>query len=142
MLCSWWRYWLEFNSLMACKKKLFCSLLVQDPMLRYRLPEGNSERNPWFSWLESLIESVCFAYTLSGVVVLERNTLRSFVVEGGAVSIPGGDVASQDAHHGAGEDVLAEEEEPLQPEMYFLSCLLKSTTSSFFMFIQRLVQTS
>lgn len=49
-----------FNSLMAWRKKLFWSLLVCDPMLRYRLPEGNRENSPWLGWLES---SGCWSFS-------------------------------------------------------------------------------
>ncbi len=47
--------YLEFSSLMACKKKLSRVLLVLVLMLWYRLPDGSSEKSSWLSWQESLM---------------------------------------------------------------------------------------
>ncbi len=47
--------YLEFSSLMACEKKLSLILLVRVLMLRYRLPDGSSEKSSWLRWQESLM---------------------------------------------------------------------------------------
>ncbi len=47
--------YLEFSSLMSCEKKLSRVLLVRVLMLRYRVPDGSSEKSSWLGWQESLM---------------------------------------------------------------------------------------
>ncbi len=47
--------YLELSSLMAFEKKLSRVLLVLVLMLRYRLPDGSSEKSSWLGWQESLM---------------------------------------------------------------------------------------
>ncbi len=81
-------------------------------MLRYRPPDGSSEKSSWLGWQES-DDFPCFPHTSLGVDVLEGGKLTSdvlgrlnyskqgFPVESVAVPIPGSAVASQDALHSA-----------------------------------------
>ncbi len=93
---------------MACEKKL-----VRVLMLRYLLPDGSSEKSSWLGWQESLMIFRAFLTSL-GVDILEGGKLTSddvlgrlnyslqgFPVESGAVPVPRGDAASQDALHSA-----------------------------------------
>ncbi len=94
---------------MACEKKLSCVLLVRVLMLRYRLPDGSSEKSSWLGRQGSLM---IFPHTSLGVDVLEGGKITSdnvlgrlnysmqgFPVESGAVPVLGSDAAGQDALH-------------------------------------------
>ncbi len=111
MLCKWE---CDVGELFVTGKKLSLSRLVRDRMLRKRRPEGNREQT--VGRVAGVFDNPPgFPCTPPGVDILEggkltsnnvagssHDPLQSPAVASGAVSIPGGDAAGQDALHSAG----------------------------------------